>query len=168
MSLIAIGWLFTLGALLHNAEEALLLPAWSQHAGRLYKPVTAQVFRTAVIILSALFVTVTVAASVSRPGSIAAYLMAGYALAMVLNVFAPHVLATVATRRYMPGTATAVLLNLPLGLLYLSRTLAEAHVTLPTFYWAGPAVVLGMLALLPGLFAVGRRLQAAINRAGAT
>jgi hypothetical protein len=168
MSLIAIGWLFTLGALLHNAEEALFLPAWSKRAGRFYKPVAARVFRTAVIILSALFVAVTVAGSVSRPGSIAAYLMAGYALAMVLNVFAPHVLVTVATRRYMPGTATAVLLNLPLGLLYLSRTFANAHVTLPTFYWAGPAVVLAMLSLLPGLFALSRRLHAAINQAGAT
>jgi uncharacterized membrane protein YeiB len=168
MSLIAISWLFTLGALLHNAEEALFLPAWSQRVGRFYKPVTARMFRTAVIILSGLFVAVTVAASVSRPGSIAAYLMAGYALAMVLNVFVPHVLATVATRMYMPGTATAVLLNLPLGLLYLSRTLAQAHVTLPTFYWAGPAVVLGILALLPGLFAVARWLHAAINQAGAT
>jgi hypothetical protein len=168
MSLIAIGWLFTLGALLHNVEEALLLPAWSQRAERFYKPVAARVFCIAVIILSALFVAVTVAASFAHPGSIAAYLMAGYALAMVLNVFAPHVFVTVATRRYMPGTATAVLLNLPLGLLYLSRTLAEAHVTLSTFYWAGPAVVLGMLALLPGLFAAARRLHAAINQAGAT
>ena len=71
-------------------------------------------------------------------------------------------------RQYMPGTATAMLLNLPLGLLYLSRALAEAHVTLPTFYWAGPAIVLGMLALLPGLFVVGRRLHAGTNQAGAT
>ena len=168
MSLLAIGWLFTLGALLHNAEEAVLLPAWSQRAGPFHKPIMPGVFRTAAIILSALFVAITVAASLSPAGSIAAYLMAGYALAMVLNVFAPHVLATAATRRYMPGTATALLFNLPLGLLYLSHALAEEHVTLPTFYWAGPAVVLGMLALLPGLFAVSRRLHSATHQAGAS
>ena len=79
MSLVAIGWLFTRGALLHNAEEALLLPAWSQRTGRFYKPVTAQVFRTAAVILFALFVVGMVAASSARPDSTGAYLMAGYA-----------------------------------------------------------------------------------------
>ena len=86
---------------------------------------------------------------------------------MVLNVFARHVVVIVATRRYMPSTATALLLNLPLGLLYLSHTFADAHVALRTFYWAGPAVVLGILALLPGLFVLCGWLHAPINRAGA-
>jgi hypothetical protein len=168
MSLSAIGWFFTLGVLVHNAEEALLLPAWSTRAGRFYKPVAAPVFRTAVIILSALFVGVTATASLSQSTGVAAYLMAGYVLAMVINVFAPHVLATVVTRRYMPGTATALLFNLPLGVLYLARALAEGRIAFPTFYWAGPVVVLATLALLPVLFVVGRKLHPATGRRVAT
>lgn len=159
MELTAIGWLFTCGVLAHNAEEALHLPAWSRHAGRFHRPVAAPVFRCAVIFLSLLFVLVTAAASVTAPAGLAAYLMAGYALAMVLNVFVPHLLATALTRTYMPGTATALVFNLPLGILYLSRALAERQVLVPTFYWAGPAVVIALLALLPGLFAIGRWLH---------
>ena len=106
MSLTALGWLFTLGVLAHNAEEAWRLPAWSARAGRWHAPVAAPVFRFAALVLSGLFVAITLVASNSVAGGVAAYLMAGYALAMVLNVFMPHVLVTVVTRRYMPGTAT--------------------------------------------------------------
>src|ERR1700724_1952658 len=109
MPLILIGWLFTLGVLLHNAEEALYLPAWSAGAGRWYKAIPPREFRFAAAVLSAIFIGITAAASLSSSGSTAAYVMAGYALAMVLNAFVPHVLATLLMRRYMPGTATALL-----------------------------------------------------------
>ena len=89
--------LFTVGALLHNAEEALYLPAWSEHAGQ---------------------------------------------------------------RKYMPGTATALLLNLPLGLLYLHKALDARFIEMRTFSWAGPTVAIGLLLLMPLLFALGRRFQA--------
>jgi len=164
MPLAALAWLFTVGVLLHNLEEALWLPAWSTRAGRWYRPVAAPVFRFAAAVLSLAFLVLTLAAGWSPPGSVAAYLMAGYVLAMVLNVVAPHVLATIALRRYMPGTATAVLLNLPLGLLYLRQALAERFVELQVFRWAGPLVVVGLLAALPTLFALARavcRTQAA-------
>jgi hypothetical protein len=47
------------------------------------------------------------------------YLLCGYALAMALNVFLPHVAATIALRRYAPGTATALLFNLPVCVMLL-------------------------------------------------
>lgn len=157
MSLTTIGWLFTLAVLAHNLEEALHLPAWSLRAGRVAVPVCPRVFRWAVAWLSLGFVAVTAAASVSAPASLGAYLMAGYVLAMVLNVFVPHLAASALTRSYMPGTGTALLLNLPLGLLYLHRAVASQSITLPTFYWAGPLVVLGIAGVLPALFALGRK-----------
>jgi len=168
MQLVALAWLFTAGVLLHNLEEALWLPAWSTQAARWYRPVPAPAFRFAAGVLSLAFVVLTLAATLSQAGSVAAYLMAGYVLAMLLNVLAPHVLATVALRRYMPGTATAVLLNLPLGLLYLRRALAERFVEPQVFRWAGPLEVAGLLAVLPLLFALGRgagRARAASRRA---
>ena len=80
---------------------------------------------------------------------------------MVLNVLLPHVLATIFMGNYMPGTATAVLLNLPLALFYLWQALSEHNVELHVLYWAGPLVVLAILASIPALFALGRRLHSA-------
>jgi len=159
MSLTSIGWIFTLGVLVHNTEEGLYLPAWSASAGKWHAPVGPMEFRFAVSVLSGLLIVIATAASFSQAGSIAAYLMSGYVLAMVLNVLIPHVLASVIMRKYMPGTATAVLLNLPFGLLYLRQALSEHSIELQVFYWVGPLVVLSILASIPVLFAVGRKLH---------
>ena len=158
MSLTAIGWLFTFGVLVHNTEEALLLPAWSAHAGKWHARVEAAEFRFAVAVLSVLLVVVAAAASQARAGSISAYLMAGYVLAMVLNVLMPHVLATVVMRKYMPGTATALLLNLPLGALYLRQALSEQNIQPGVFAWSGPLIVLFLVVSIPVLFELGRKL----------
>jgi hypothetical protein len=157
MSLTLIGWLFVVGALVHNIEEALRFPAWSLRAGRWHAPVGPREFRFAVVVLSALLLVLALASSSSADGSVSAYLMAGYVLALVLNVPVPHVLATVFTRRYMPGTATAVVFNLPLGLLYLSRAFSEGRIELHVFCWSGPIVVAGIAASIPILFFLGRK-----------
>jgi hypothetical protein len=69
----------------------------------------------------------------------------------------PHLVATVATSRYMPGTATAILLNLPLGCLFLKRALSENYIELKVFAWSGPTVALTIAASIPLLLAVGRK-----------
>jgi hypothetical protein len=157
MSLAAIGWLFTAGVLAHNLEEAISLPAWSSSARRWYRPVGRSEFRFAAAVLSAVLIVVAACAAVTRPGGVAAYLMAGYVLAMVLNTFVPHVLASVIMRKYMPGTATALVFNLPLGVWYLERAFSEAAIEPRVFVWAGPIIVMAIVASLPGLFALGRQ-----------
>ena len=159
LPLAVLGGLFTLGVLLHNTEEALYLPAWSSHGSRWRMPVETRVFRLAAVFFSAMLVILTTIASLSHPQSVAAYLMAGYVLAMLLNVLAPHLLATLFTRSYMPGTATAVLLNLPLGLLYLHRALSEHSVEPHVFFWSGPLTVLTILASIPALFALASKFH---------
>jgi Protein of unknown function with HXXEE motif len=159
LPLAVLGWLFTLGVLLHNMEEALYLPTWSSHGSKWRMPVEARIFRLAAVIFSALLVILTTIASFSHSQSIAAYLMSGYVLAMLLNVLAPHLLATLFTRSYMPGTVTAVLLNLPLGLLYLHRALSEHNIEPRTFFWAGPATVAAIVAAIPALFALARKFH---------
>ena len=152
--------LFTLGALLHNLEEALYLPAWSKHARRWYRPVAAPVFRVAAAALSVVFVLITVFGMFSHTGGVGAYLMAGYVLAMLFNVMVPHALVSLFQREYMPGTTTALLLNLPLGLLYLHVALDARFIEMPIFLWAGPTVAIALLLLMPLLFTLGRRFQA--------
>ena len=156
MPLALLGCLFVAGVLVHNVEEALHLPGWSVDAGRWHSPVRPFVFRFAVVAFSILLVVCAIAAFVQGPGTLSAYLFTGCALAMVLNVVLPHVAATIVMRRYMPGTATALLLNLPLGSWFLYRAATERFVRGSTFVWAGPAVVLGVLSLIPVLFAIGR------------
>lgn len=158
MSLPTLGWLLTLGVLLHNAEEALYLPEWSNVAGRWYRPVAARTFRIAILLFSGLMLLLTALSTRSTAGSMTAYVMAGYALAMVLNALFPHLLATAVMRRYMPGTATALLLNVPLGLLFLHQARVQHRIDLHIFLWAGPAVVLAIVMILPVLFAIGRKL----------
>ena len=121
MSLAVLAWLFSLGVVAHNIEEALYLPAWSTTAGRWYAPVGTREFAFAATVLSLVLVALAAAAISAGSQSIWAYLFTGYVFTMVANVFVPHALGTIALRRYIPGTATALLLNLPLVACFLSR-----------------------------------------------
>ncbi len=156
MSLSLLGWLFALGVLAHNAEEAWLLPAWSTRAGRWHVPVQAAEFRFAVTVLTALVFAAAGLASAGGAGSVGAYAITGYALAMALNAAFPHLAACAVLRRYAPGTATGVLFNLPLGGTLVYRALAEGQVAPAVFAVSGPLTVLGLLAAIPVLFALGR------------
>jgi Protein of unknown function with HXXEE motif len=150
--------LFVLVVAIHNLEEALWLPAWSQRAGRRHITVGAREFRFAVAVLTAAAAAAAWLAYSGGRGSIGAYLLSGYALAMLLNVIFPHVLATLVLREYTPGTLTALLLNLPVCALLLEHALREQYVETQVFLWAGPLTVLAIVAAIPLLFAIGRRL----------
>lgn len=155
------GWLaaaFVIAVALHDLEEALWLPAWSRRAGPWNRPVGAFEFRFAVIVLAVAAAVSAVLAIRQGPGSVGAHLLAGYALAMLVNVFVPHVAASVLLRRYMPGTATALALVLPSSAALLSVAFAGGWVSWPAFALTGPAIAAGLALSLPLLFALGRRL----------
>ena len=160
MSFPVLAWMFVVAIAIHNTEEAIWLPAWSRHAGRWRISVGAREFRLALLvltILAAVAVVLTIAQGKQSPG---AYLLCGYALAMLVNVAVPHLLATLSMRRYAPGTATAVILNLPATWMLLRTALAEGWVDGGTFTWVGPLVALGIAASVPALFRLGRALVA--------
>jgi hypothetical protein len=158
MTYYTLTWLFVLVVAVHNLEEGAWLPAWSQRAGRWHPPVGAPEFRFAVVVLTAAAVGAAVLAHTGGKGSVGAYLISGYALAMLLNVVFPHVLATLILREYAPGTLTALLLNLPVCTLLLEHALREHYVEARVFLWAGPLIVLAVAGAVPLLFAAGRRL----------
>lgn len=158
MSFSLLGWLFALGVVIHNTEEALFLPAWSTRAGRRYVQVDAFPFRFAVVVLSAAVIVAAWLSSVSGAHSFGVYFLTGYALAMVLNVLFPHVAATVALRSYAPGTATAVFFNLPLGGYLIYRSLTDGYVEQTIFALAGPGIVIGIIVSIPILFVIGNKL----------
>lgn len=75
---------------------------------------------------------------------------------MLLNVFVPHVAAAIMFRGYAPGLVTALLVNLPVMALLSWRAVRVRYVS----GWKAVAyaivVPMGIVALSPVLFAVGR------------
>jgi hypothetical protein len=107
-------WSVPVSIALHNAEEAIWLPAWSQErSGRMHRPVNPWSFRFAVSVLTMIAFLVAVWAHIGAKGSLGYNLLAIYALGQALNVFIPHVIASVATRTYAPGLLTGLLFVLP-------------------------------------------------------
>ena len=155
---LAAGWLFVLAVCLHNLEEALWLPAWSNAGGRWRRPVDARAFRFAVTVLTLVAVGCALAASALGPESAGAYALCGYALAMLLNVAVPHLTVSLVTGSYCPGTATAVLLNFPVCSWLLYRGFEEGWVSASGFATAGPLTVVALAASIPVLLALGGRL----------
>jgi Protein of unknown function with HXXEE motif len=153
--------LFVLAVALHNLEKALRVPTWSQRPGGWRYAVDARRFRFAVIVLTAAAAGAALAANLGGKGSVGAYLVCGYALAMLLNVFFPHALVSRVLREFSPGTLTALFLNLPACALLLEHALREQYVEVPTFLWVGPLGVLAVAGSIPLLFAIGRRLPRA-------
>jgi hypothetical protein len=150
-------WLFAMAVTVHNFEEAIWLPAWSKTSGRFHHPVDIFEFRFAVTVLTLIAYITTCSSMIGGKGSMGAYLVSGYALAMLLNVIFPHLLATLVMRRYAPGTATAILLNLPISSMLLYQGLEEGFIDKSVFIYVGPLVVVGILLLIPWLFFMSRR-----------
>jgi hypothetical protein len=105
----------------------LTAPAYfARMAGRLPVPwPSAGAFQaaTALVTLAGLVLTV-VAVRRSRPG-----LVTLLAAVMLVNVVVPHVPLALISGGYAPGVVTAVLLNLPVDLLWLLRYRREAVVS---------------------------------------
>ena len=156
---------FVAAVCLHNLEEAWLMPRWLRQVFGSRPPVGAWEFRFATGVLSLLLVPLAVLAVRAGPGSAAAHVWLGVVFAMGVNAILPHLAATVALRRYMPGTATGLLLNLPLAVSLCRRGLAARWVEPHTFAWAAPTVAVALLACVPALFALGRRLAPPLNSA---
>jgi hypothetical protein len=150
--------LFVVGVLIHNIEELVWLPAWSQSAGQWHQAVATPIFAFAVTVLSVLLISLAFASSRCGPQSVPTYLFAGYVFAMIANALIAHLAASALTRSYVPGTATAVLLNVPIGSILLRRLLVAGDVSLQRMYWWAPLVAICLLVSIPVLFKVGAQL----------
>jgi hypothetical protein len=149
-------YLFAVSVTAHNLEEAIFLPAWAMSVGISREP---SEFIFAVSILTLL---VYVAAFYSIKRGLKGgwtYFITGYALAMLLNVFFPHVLASVYFRDYAPGTASAIFLILPTAFMVIYKAIRGKHVDKLYFCIIGPVVVLAILGSIPVLFASYRLLS---------
>ncbi len=137
---------------LHNAEEAIMAPAWlatelPQIELRFgvtlpFHPSPAQLYVALVLatVIPALWVA---ACRRSAHRSWGMYsLMTLYAVVLV-NAFVPHIVSVFIVRAYTPGVATAVLINVPYVLYVFRRAHREDFVNL-----GGLAVAAAVGALL--------------------
>jgi len=115
-------WALPVAVTLHNLEEAIWLPSWAdRHTVRLPWRVAAARFRLALLLLTLAAYLVTWC-SVQFAGQHGwTYLFIAYTFVVFLNVWVPHVPASLLFRAYTPGVVTAVLLNLPVtGILLIA------------------------------------------------
>ena len=82
-------FLFLLAVTLHNLEEAVWLPDWSQQAGRWHRPVEKIPFRFAVLVLTLLAYVFAYLGLMGGKQSVGIYLLGGYVFVMLVNVFFP-------------------------------------------------------------------------------
>lgn len=150
-------WMFPIALTLHNLEESIWLPAWSQHAGFWESPVGPAEFRVAAALLAILAYGVTYWSIRAGKQAVGTYVMTGFVFAMLLNVIY-HVAATLGLRQYAPGVVTAVLINLPVMCYLLLRVFREHWVTWPRALLAFAAIPVAILLLIPVLFWVGRSI----------
>lgn len=137
-------WFLLVGAAftLHNGEEALAAPRLlefmlTRGPGFLrdfYAGVTPSELQASLLILTALGLVVTAAATRAPAAPASAFAMMVFAALLGLNAVAHLGLAVVA-RAYMPGLVTALLINLPLSTMLLLHARREGWVSRAAF-WA--------------------------------
>jgi hypothetical protein len=155
-------WLFPIVIILHNLEEAIWLPGWANRTGFWRTPVSPGLFRFVVAVLTALALAVTWLSARSGAQTPWTYLMFGCMVTTLANAVYPHLALSISMRSYMPGTATAVALNLPVLSFLVASALSERQVSgwKSVAYAAGvPALLLLSLVVLfkPGRLRISQR-----------
>jgi len=147
MKFVNLQWLFPVAVALHNLEEAIWMPGWDErHAAQLHvRPPGAMEIRIALMVLTVAAFAVTYLSIRRGPKSVWAYLAFGGILAMLVNVFIPHLPAAVLFRGYAPGVVTAVLINLPLMILQAILAVRDGWVSgwRAAAFGAGVPLVIG-------------------------
>lgn len=95
---------FCFAITLHNIEEAIWLPKWSQQPSKFQKPVTSNEFHFAVIVITMLAYLSAFGFLYIPESDIAKWIFTGFLGSMVINAIFPHLIATVLMKKYAPGT----------------------------------------------------------------
>jgi hypothetical protein len=144
---------------LHNAEEAIGLPKWTRRSGPWFGGVQPAVFRFAVIVFTVLAFAVTALSAVSGGKTFWADVTFGYIIGVLINALVPHVAVSIADLRLMPGTITAVTLNLPILSFLAFLALKQGYVSNHDALAFSLAVPFVLALMIPLLFKLGKLLH---------
>ncbi|CAM4452032.1 HXXEE domain-containing protein [Paenibacillus tarimensis] len=150
---------FCLAITLHNIEEALWLPKWSQQPSRFQKPVTAGEFHFAVIVITALAYLSAFSHVYLPEAAFTKWIFIGFLGSMIINAVFPHLIATVVMKKYAPGLLTGLLINIPINSLILYQMFTEDLIVWKELILSTLVVGIILLALIPVLFKVGGKVS---------
>jgi len=152
-------WLFPIVFAIHNTEEAIGLPTFSKSAGKYHKPVDTFEFVFALIIITLLATTITFLFYLSGKQSLACYLFFAFNFGMLINVFFPHIAATIALKKYCPGLLSGLLFLAPTTSFLLFYGYQNKYFLFPKF-WIITIPFAGLVVWsIPILFKLGKYLQ---------
>ena len=152
-------WLFPIAFTIHNIEEALWLPAFSKSAGKFHKPVNSFEFAFALIILTLLSIIITFLFFQNGKQSLYCYLYFAFNFGMLLNVFYPHLIATVVLKKYCPGLITGILFLVPTTTYILIYGYLNQYFLFPKFWIITVPFAVIVVGSIPILFKFGKYLQ---------
>jgi len=150
--------LFCIAITLHNMEEALWLPKWSQQASKFQKPVTSSEFRFAVIVITILAYLSAFYFYFMPASEWAKWFFIGFLGSMIVNAIFPHLIATILLKRYAPGLLTGLFLNIPFNSFIIVQMFQNDHITWKELIISTIAVGSLLLSLIPLLFKMGGRM----------
>ncbi len=112
--------IFLFGFTMHNVEEALWLPKWSKNAKYFHPEVESNVYAFAMMMTIILGIIITLLEIIYGKNNLFfQYMYLGLIGLMVVNAVAPHLIAAIVLKKYAPGLATGILLNLPIGIILI-------------------------------------------------
>lgn len=149
---------FCFAITLHNIEEAIWLPKWSQQSSKFQKPVTSSEFYFAVIFITVLAYLSAFCFLYMPESDLAKWIFIGFLGSMIFNAIFPHLIATVIMKKYAPGLLTGLLLNVPINSLiiyqmFLKNLIIWKDLVISTF-----VVGIILLVLIPLLFKFGGKI----------
>lgn len=150
--------LFCVAITLHNIEEAIWLPKWSQQASKYQKPVTPNEFRFAVIVITFFAYFSAFSFSHFPQSNLAKWLFIGFLGSMIFNAIFPHLMATILMKSYAPGLLTGLLLNIPINSLIIYQLFSKGLIVWSELILSTLIVGIVLLAIIPLLFKIGERL----------
>ncbi|HUB30527.1 MAG TPA: HXXEE domain-containing protein [Terracidiphilus sp.] len=149
---------FGVGVTLHNLEESAYLPGWFRSNLKLLFEPSQKIYWILTSLVSAVIWVPIVGVCISPEDNRFQTVLSGFALLMVINVVVPHLALTLVKRSYSPGTGTAIVFNLPLGVLLIraqlnAATTSHAQIWREAFLYA-LLLAVGTLGCLYGAHAI--------------
>lgn len=149
---------FCLAITLHNLEEALWLPQWSQIGSSFQNPVSQNEFHFAVLIITALAYLVSFLTLCFPKSKIIKWAYIGFLGSMIFNAFFPHLIVTLLMKTYAPGLLTAFLLNVPINTVILYKLHKQNFIQVKEIIISTVGVGVLLVVMIPFLFTLGGSL----------
>ncbi|MFF2288628.1 HXXEE domain-containing protein [Peribacillus butanolivorans] len=90
--------------------------------------------------------------------NLAKWIFIGFLGSMILNSIFPHVIATIALKKYAPGLVTGIMLNIPINSLIILRLFENHQLAWKELIFSTMTVGITLLVLIPLLFKIGRKI----------